>query len=242
MQRISETLAKIALFRSLSDSDVAKLDTQCLWRRYSANEWIVSYQDQSNDVFFIVSGLVQVKIQAISGRETLLRDIAAGEYFGELGAIDAKPRSSDIVAVTETTIARMPSGTFRAAVHSHPDLCDQLLCHLASQIRMLANRVNEYSTLDVRTRLYAELLRLARPDRRDDNRALVTPPPPHADLAARISTRRESVSRELKLLERSGLLEKRRGGLILADVARLRRLLEEETEETGQGRLAVARQ
>jgi CRP/FNR family transcriptional regulator, cyclic AMP receptor protein len=231
MQRRSETLAKISLFRSLDDSDIAKLDTQCTWRRASANEWIITYQDESDDVFFVVSGLVQVKIQAISGRETLLREIVAGEYFGELAAIDGNPRSSGILAVTETTIARMPAKIFRAAILSNSDLCDQLLRHFTSQIRKLANRVNEYSTLDVRARLYAELLRLARPDRRDGNRALVTPPPPHADLAARISTRREAISRELKSLERSGLVERHRGGIVLADVSGLRNLLDEEVDE-----------
>ncbi len=231
MQRRSETLAKIPLFRSLKDSDIAKLDTQCTWRRVSANEWIITYQDENDDVFFVVSGLVQVKIQAISGRETLLREIVAGEYFGELSGIDGKPRSSGILAVTETTIARMPAKVFRAAILSNSDASDQLLRHFISEIRTLANRVNEYSTLDVRTRLYAELLRLARPDRRDANRALVTPPPLHADLAARISTRREAVSRELKSLERSGLVERRRGGLVLADVSGLRHLLDKEADE-----------
>ena len=231
MLRRSETLTKIDLFRSLKDNDIAKLDTQCTWRRASANEWIITYQDESHDVFFVVSGLVQVKIQAISGRETLLREIAAGEYFGELAAIDGNPRSSGILAVTETTIARMPAKTFRTAILSSPSLSNQLLRHLAGQVRTLANRINEYSTLDVRTRLYAELLRLARPDRRDGNRAMVTPPPLHADLAARISTRREAISRELKLLERSGLVERHRGGILLADVSGLRHLLDKEVDE-----------
>src|ERR1700754_3920465 len=139
MLRRSETLAKIDLFRSLNDSDIAKLDTQCTWRRAAANEWIITYQDENDDVFFVVSGLVQVKIQAISGRETLLREIVAGDYFGELAAIDGSPRCSGILAATETTIARMPAKTFRAAILSHPGLCDQLLRHLAGQVRTLAN-------------------------------------------------------------------------------------------------------
>ena len=231
MQRRSETLAKISIFRSLNDSVVANLDTQCSWRRFSKNEWILTYQDEGDDVFFIVSGLVQVRIQAISGRETLLREVAAGEYFGELAALDGGPRSSGVVAVTDTIIARMPAKVFRSVILCNPDLCDQLLRHFASQIRVLANRVNEYSTLDMRERLYAELLRLARPDRMDGNRGLITPPPLHADLAAKISTRREAVTRELKSMERSGLVERRRGGIVLADISNLRHLLDEELDE-----------
>jgi hypothetical protein len=42
----------------------------------------------------------------------------------------------------------MSASLFRDLVHAHPDICDQLLALLASQIRMLANRVNEFTTLD----------------------------------------------------------------------------------------------
>lgn len=230
MSRHTETLAKIALFRSLPKAAVARLDTQCSWRRAGRNEWIIDYQDRSNDVFFVVGGTVQVKIQAVSGREVLLREIDAGEFFGELAAIDGKPRSSGIVAVTDVTIARMPAKVFLAAVHAHPDVCDQLLALLAGQVRMLSNRVNEFTTLDIRHRLYAELLRLARPDPGSNGRARISPPPMHAELAARVSARREAVSREFKALERAGLIERRRGSIVLTDTARLQALIEAATD------------
>ena len=120
MARRVETLAKIALFCSLKPVEVQRLDTQCSWRRASAKDWIIDYQDQGNDVFFVVSGRVHVKLQAPSGREVILREIKEGEFFGELAAIDKLPRSSGIVALTEVTIARMPALVFRDAVHTHP--------------------------------------------------------------------------------------------------------------------------
>jgi hypothetical protein len=124
----------------------------------------MDYQDTTNDVFFIVSGTVRVKLQLVSGREVLLREINAGEFFGELAAIDNQPRSSGIVAVTDVIAARMPASVFRAAVHAHSDVCDQLLALLAREVRILANRVNEFTTLDARHRTYAVLLRLSRPE------------------------------------------------------------------------------
>ena len=90
MSRQTETLARIPLFRSLDAGAIRHLDTQCAWRRAPANQWIVDYQDASNDVFFVVSGTVRVKIQSVSGREVLLREIKAGEFFGELAAIEGK--------------------------------------------------------------------------------------------------------------------------------------------------------
>lgn len=229
MARHTETLAKIPLFRSLTADIVAKLDTQCSWRRAPGGQWLLDYQDASSDVFFVVSGTVHVVIQS-AGREVLFRQINAGEFFGELAAIDNAARSSGIVATTDVVVARMPAAVFRALVHAHPDICDQLLTLLASQIRMLTNRVNEFSTLDVRHRIRAELLRLSRPEPGNPARAIISPPPMHAEIAARVSTRREAVARELKALERDRMIERRRGALVLTDVDRLRRMINEAIE------------
>ena len=230
MNRRTETLARITLFRSLDPAKIELLDTQCTWHRAARNQWIIDYQDTSNDVFFVVSGTLRVKIQSVSGREVLLREINAGEFFGEIAAIDNQPRSSGILAITDVTFARMPASVFRTTVHEHSDVCDQLLEQLAGYVRTISNRVTEYTTLDARHRIYAELLRLSRPESAMPKRAVVSPPPVHSDLAARVSIRRESVTRELKALERAGLIEKRRGALVLTDTEQLRKMIAEASE------------
>ena len=226
MSRKTETLAAVALFRSLDPEKIRLLDTQCSWRRTLRNQWIIDYQETSSDVFFIVSGTARVKLQAISGREVLFRELNAGAFFGELAAIAHQPRSAGIIAITDVTTARMPAPAFRAAVHAYPDVCDQLLSRLAGEIRMLSNRVNEFTTLDARYRIYAELLRLARPAAGKPKHAVISPPPAHAEIAARVSIRREAVARELKALERAGLVQRRLGAMVLTDPDRLRVLIE----------------
>jgi CRP-like cAMP-binding protein len=225
MIRHSETLARIPLFRSLSGEAVRRLDSQCVWRRAKAKEWVLDYADGGAELFFVSQGHVRVLIRTPAGKESILRDIRSGEYFGELAAIDGRPRSAGIAAVTDSVIACMPPTIFRGVVHAYPDVCDQLLVLLASQIRMLANRVNEYATLDVRTRIYAELLRLARTGRGGE--AIISPPPTHAELAARVSSHREAVTRELNSLIRAGLLDRRRGALVLLDPAHLASIVAE---------------
>lgn len=217
----SATLRQVRLFRRLSDDEIRRLDSRCLWRRYETKDQVLGHGDAGTDVYFVVSGQVRAVIRANGSREIILGDIGAGEFFGELAAIDGRPRSASIVAVTGATLARMPAAVFRETLHEHADVCSQVLALLAARIRLLDNRVSEFATLDVRHRVFAELLRLSRPDGGEPGRAVVSPPPFHAEIAARISARREAVTRELKALEGAGLLERRRGAIVLTDVPAL---------------------
>src|SRR4029079_4742696 len=76
----------------------------------------------------------------------------------------------------------------------------------------------------VQRRTWVELLRLARLAGIEDNRARVDPAPTHKDIASRVGTSREQVTRELSRLVREGLLERSGRGLLLHDVAALERL------------------
>ena len=213
-----DTLRHIPLFRTLTDDEAHCLETRCLWRRYQAKQQILGCGEGGTDVFFVIGGVVRALIRGSGAREVILGDIRAGEFFGELAAIDGQSRSASVVAITAATVARMPARVFREAIHRFPDSCDQVLELIAARLRMLDKRVNELSSLDIKHRVVAELLRLSRPDRVDRSRAVVSPPPFHTEIAARVLARREAVTRELNLLERTGLLERRRGAFILTDV------------------------
>jgi len=213
-----ETLEKIGILRSLDAKEIAALARRCLWRHARAKEWLLEQGETSTSIYFLTSGVVRVLITPSPEREVILADINAGGYFGEMAAIDGQPRSAGILAITDATIACMPASVFREILHKHPDVSEHLLQHLVARIRTLDQRINEFSSMDVKHRIYAELLRRSRADPTDDHRAVVSPPPLHADIAARVSTRREMVARELKALERGGLLIKRRGAFVITDV------------------------
>lgn len=218
MTRQLETLRHVPFFRSLTDDEVHGLDRQCFWRRYEAKQQILGRGEGGTDVFFVIGGVARAVIRASGGREVILGDVGAGDFFGELAAIDGQPRSASIIAVARATVARMPARVFREAIHRHADCCDRMLEVMAARLRMLDRRVNEFSSLNIKHRVVAELLRLSRPDRTDRRRAIVSPPPFHAEIAGRVLARREAVTRELKLLEDSGQLERRRGAFVLTDV------------------------
>ena len=112
-----------------------------------------------------------------------------------------------------------------------PDICDGPVADGALRRKELFKvqiliKLGELGALDVRSRVHAELLRLARPDREDPRRAIIHSPPNQSELASRINTRRETVSREINAMEREGLIERRRGAIVITDALRLSARLE----------------
>ena len=73
-----------------------------------------------------------------------------------------------------------------------------------------------------------ELLRLSRPRLGHDTQRSISPPPTQQELAERIGSRREVVSRAMAALEKDGLIEKTRGALVLPDPGELNRLIAEK--------------
>ena len=221
MRKGMETLGRLPLFAELDAEDVSSLDARCLWRKVKAGDLVIEECARDNDVSFVVSGHARVLL-GTNGREVILTDIRAGESFGELAAIDGRPRSARIVAITDSVVARMPATVFRDAIHRYPSVCDHILAILSERIRALNERFSEQIHLDVRERLCAELLRLSRPSGKD--RIVISPPPTHLEIALRIGTRREAVTKSLNALEREGVIARSRAAIALVAPQRLRQI------------------
>jgi CRP-like cAMP-binding protein len=159
-------------------------------------------------------------------QDLIFSDMEAGSFFGELAALDGGPRSLSVFAVNDSTVAKMPSAVFVETMFTHRPLGEAVVATLVARNRAMTRRVGELGALDVRSRVHAELLRLARPDREDPKRAIILSPPNQSELASRINTRRETVSREINAMEREGLIERRRGAIVIHDALRLSARLE----------------
>ena len=240
---LQHTLAAVNLFADLPPTVLKKIHERCSWDHYQPGQPILHYLDDSDDVYFVSSGQVSVTIYSVSGTAVSFRDLGPGTTFGEYAAIDSSPRSASVVAKTECVIAAMGAARFRELLQSEPLIGMALIRELVDNVRSLTNRVYEFSTLAVNNRIQAELLRLAKAAPRQGKSARIVPPPKHAEIASRISTHREAVTREFSTLERNGLLERRRGALVLCDVAALAELLEKSRaqSELGGGRSELIR-
>jgi len=217
-----QTLAAIPFFREATDLDFATFDRRCTWRRLDEGVVVVDFEDSSSDVYFLLSGSVRILIRTAGGKEVILSDMQAGQFFGELSAIDGTPRSANVTALTRCELCIVPASVFRELIFSSRTLADRLLRLLAGRVRDLNGRVMEHTVLDVRHRLYAALLRMSQPRAGQGEERIVTPPPYHHVLAGLVGCRREQVTRELSAMTGEGLVQKARGGLVLLSPATLR--------------------
>ncbi len=220
-------LRRIALLEGLSPARLDALARECAWRNFKSEQRIVSRASRDRDIYFIVSGRVRVTTFSASGRQVTFRDFGAGEHFGEVAAIDGMGRSADVVGLEPGLLASLPPAALRLLLREEPVIAERLLGDLAGMVRRLSERLIDLSTLGVYHRLHVELLRLAREAGVRGNRARLDPAPKHADLASQVSTYREQVTRELSSLARSRIVAKEGSALVILDVARLEKMIEQ---------------
>lgn len=220
-------LRGIALLAGLTPQRLEALARECAWRNFDAEQSIISRAAPDRDLYFIVSGRVRVTTYSAAGRQVTFRDFGPGEHFGEVAAIDGLARSADVVGLEGGLLASLPPAALRRLLGEEPALAERLLRDFAKLVRRLSARVIDLSTLGVHQRLHAELLRLARDAGIKDNRARIEPAPKHADLASQVSTYREQITRELSVLAKAKVLGKEGRALVVLDVARLQKMVEE---------------
>ncbi|NYZ12251.1 Crp/Fnr family transcriptional regulator [Azospirillum sp. RWY-5-1] len=228
METVSASLDRIAILRTLDADERLALTRQCRWRRFRADEQIIDHLSDTRDVCFVVEGAVRVVSHSVSGREISFDEVEAGGFIGELAAIDGGPRSASVVARDDNTlVAFLAPRAFQELVTNRPELALMLMRRLCAMVRQATERIMDLSTLAANNRVHAELLRLARPNRKPDGTAVITPVPVHGDIAARISATRETVARVMGELTRDGVIEKRGSSLVIRAFDRLDEMVQE---------------
>jgi CRP/FNR family cyclic AMP-dependent transcriptional regulator len=211
-----------------------KLESRCTFVQCEANELIIDYDDASADVYFVISGQVRVIYRSATGKEVILGEIVSGQFFGELAAIDGQPRSANVTALHRSRLCIMPRTVFVDLIDQAPAFNRHVMRLLTSRIRSLNARLAEHAFLQARQRLYAELLRLSASRAERHAERVISPPPLQHDIANRIGSRREVVSRELARLTRAGMIERTRGALVLKKPGELNRRISTALDEASK--------
>lgn len=206
-------LDRVDLFDGLPAETVADIEAQCAWVQVEADQQVFDKESDTQDVYFVVSGTVRILTAGPDEREVALADVPAGNYFGELAAIDGMRRSARVVATKDSVLAMLPSPDFLALMRRHPEIAMRVLSRLSRVIRSLDSRVTELSTKTDKQRVFSQLLQLAEPEPLDSERHVIADLPNHREIAAWTGTSRETVAQAIGELARQGIV--RRKGMSL---------------------------
>ncbi len=233
LQRANEAgrLDHIPLLSVLGDDERRALEQRCTWLIAREDDQILSPQMANNHIIFIVEGRVAVVNYSLSGREVNYAAFEAGDYFGELAAIDGGERSATIRAMTQCKLAALDPDGFHDLLMAHPEIAVQVMQKLARIVRVCDERIMDLATLSAYQRVYSELLKLVRPDPVRPESWLIYPLPTQAQIAAKASTTRETVARVLSQLQQAGITERKAKTLYIRDIDRLQTLADRVTIE-----------
>ncbi len=219
------------LARAVSPVTARRIERNCKRHIYDKGQEIISRTDEVKDVFLLTEGIARVIVYTASGKAVNFRRLEAGALFGEFSAIDGERRAAVVEAAEPCRAISISAGLFVELLESDPDFMKWVLCHLVGILRSLTGRIIEFSTLGVVSRIHMELLRMAYHAPGEGCVREIAPAPTHLEIAGRISTHREAVSREISRLKQSGVLEQRGRSLIIRDVGLLERMVRQATGE-----------
>ncbi len=180
-------------------------------RQYPANAVLVNEEDRSDSLFIILRGRVKAYGAGPDGREVVYSTQGAGEYFGEL-SLDGGARSASVMTLEPTTCAVVPGAEVRDFLAHHPDFALHLVMKLIRLARAATDQVKSLALDDV----YGRIARLLRTLAREEDGVLVVPDKlTQQDIAERVGSSREMVSRIFKPLVEGGYVELRAGRIVL---------------------------
>lgn len=218
-----EDIGRIAAYQNLDASVRQNILAGTKGLKVQANQEILAYQEQGDDVYFILEGQVRVNMISASGRQITYQLLETGDMFGELAAIDGLPRSASVIAESDVVLAEMPGKQFMELAELHPKLALIIMQRLANLSRWLTSRVFEYHAYNVKGRIYLELIRM---NGSQVNKSILLQLSDR-DMASRVGTTRENVTRIYSGLKKSGILQRDSTGIKVLDENALKGLLDE---------------
>src|SRR5215813_12066561 len=217
------TLRRVPLFTDLSNAELVLVAEHATVRRYDHGQVIFTEGDACSELLIVREGSVRILKTAANGRRQLLSIERVGNSLSELSVFDGNPYPATAEAITSTTLLCLAADHFRRICQQNPDVALKVIKVLGHRLRRMAELIEELSFSTVRGRLVSHLLRLAQENGRQSTRGIVVDLfENNEELAARLGTVRELVSRNLGRLHNDGLIEVRRRLVIIPNLAALR--------------------
>lgn len=200
-------LRRTVLFGELNETELAVLAEHAVERRLARDEILFIAGDEAQGLFVICSGALRAFREGVDGREQVIHVERAGATIAELPVFDDKPYPSTVAAEEPTVVLFLDKREVKALCLRFPQIALAGMKMLAGRLRRCAELVEALSLHEVDQRLARWLLSEARLRGVKKEQAIeVTLVLTNQQIAARIGSVREVVSRALNRLQNNGLI------------------------------------
>ncbi len=145
------------MFEGLSQEDLDHLASTLVERRLRGGQIIFNQGDPGTEMFIIAQGHVNIHLPGENSRRVSLKDIAVGEYFGELALFDDKPRSASALATTDAVLLELSRETLSSYLERRPRAAMAILRTMAERLRetnaMLSERAAKNAVEEIEKHL-----------------------------------------------------------------------------------------
>lgn len=219
-----DDLRQVPLFASLEAEQRCRLLDNHRLLTLEKDQHLILQQEESQGLFVLRSGLMKVRSMGFNGEESVLAVLGPGEVCGEMASLSPMGlRSADVITLTPCSLVLLQATPFVSLLSSDPGLALALAKLQSQRLRDLHRRFS-VSNADAATRMLATLADLAAKTAPGAPPTAAIPPLSHRELACLSGLARETASRVLGHMRKSGVVvETSDGGLRLMDLHSLRR-------------------
>ena len=209
------------IFSSLDKLDRMQLEKKSIIKIFEPGDTIIERDDDSNSVYFLISGTVHVLDYSKSHRAVTYASLKDGEMFGEMSAIDGLPRSAWVCAISTCKVISLSGNEFINLLKNNADISLKILQKLSSRLRMSDEKLTDVSLYGTEQRVCLELIRMTKLDTKTKNIYKIKQMPTQANFANIIGSTRETVSRILRKLRDNQIIIKTESGFVVTDKKQL---------------------
>ncbi len=173
-------------------------------RSYRKNSVIINEGELGESLFVLLQGRVKVYSNDGDGREITYNFVEQGDYFAEMW-LDGGPRSASVMTLEPSICSIVGRTALRQHLADAPEFALDLISQVIRRARAATETVRNMALLDVYGRVVVTL-ESQRGAGRPDAPIMLTQIT-HQNIANRVGSSREMVSRLLKDLEKGGYIE-----------------------------------
>jgi CRP-like cAMP-binding protein len=147
MMKVPDFLHKVALFQDLDAQALATLTPLLIATEIRAGEQIFRERDESDALYVVEQGRVVVSKQVSGDVDIVLARFSPGDFFGEMGLVDAAPRSASAHAELDSILWMLDRKVFQQIFSDHPDvaarICYRLVTVFIQRLRATNDQARE---------------------------------------------------------------------------------------------------